>query len=263
MSFLQNKTVLVTGAGGSIGSELCRQVMQQSPKKLVLFDSSELALYNIDRELGGKAEPVLGDVANDKDVHSLFFRDNFDVVYHTAAYKHVTLCEKNPRVAWRVNVDGTRLVAGVARDYSVPTLVLVSTDKAVEPSSVMGSTKQAAERIVMNLGYTVIRLGNVACSSGSVIPLWEEQIKQKEPVTITHPSATRYFITGRRAAKAIIEASMCPTPSRTYIAPMGKPRPIIEIAKAMGAHEFKVIGLRPGEKLHEQLTVGTPDEVQL
>lgn len=263
MSFLQNKTVLVTGAGGSIGSELCRQVMQQSLKKLVLFDSSELALYNIDRELGGKAEPVLGDVSNDKDVHSLFFRDNFDVVYHAAAYKHVTLCEKNPRVAWRVNVDGTRLVAGVARDYSVPTLVLVSTDKAVRPASVMGSSKQAAENVVRSAGYTVVRLGNVWGSSGSVAQLWGEQIGKGEAVTITHPAATRYFTSAEIAARNIILASEMAKGGDTFIPPMGVPKHIIEMARDIGAREFKVIGLRPGEKLHEELTVGTPDEVRL
>lgn len=258
MSHLSGKTVLVTGAGGSIGSELCRQILRQSPSKLILFDNSELALYNIDRELdalvyGTKLMPILGDITDGGDLDAAF-GDSIDVVFHAAAYKHVTLCEKNPTAAYRVNVDGTRLLVAIAKAWEVPTFVLVSTDKAVRPMCVMGKTKKLAEDSVREAGYTVVRLGNVMGSSGSVLPLWKEQIAAGKPVTITHPDATRYFISSIEAAEHIINAAAFEP--GTYVPSMGAPVSLQALARQLGAREFDYIGLRPGEKMHEELFEG-------
>ena len=252
----EGKIVLVTGAGGSIVSEICRQVAKQNPKRIVMFDNSELALYNIDRELPGNA-PVLGDVSHYKDVHETFADRDIDVVYHTAAYKHVTMVQKNPHVARRVNVDGTRIVASTARCAGVKTLVLVSTDKAVKPSCVMGETKHAAEDLVRKLGYTIVRFGNVASSSGSVIPLFEEQIARGGPVTVTHKDATRYFMSIPDAAKLVLQAGELG--KGTFVLDMGMPVSIDKFARQMIAGRpiaIEYIGLRPGEKLHEDLFLG-------
>jgi FlaA1/EpsC-like NDP-sugar epimerase len=249
------KTVLVTGAGGSIGSEICRQVAAQKPARLLAFDNSEIALYNIDREL--TVTPILGDVSSYVDVQEIFCARNVDVVYHVAAYKHVTMVQKNPRVAERVNVRGTRLVASLARRYQVPSMVLVSTDKAVEPTCVMGETKRLAEDIVRAIGYTVVRFGNVTNSSGSVLPLFEEQLRAGGPLTVTHPSVTRYFMSIKQAAGLAITASAFPP--GTYVLDMGEPVKIDDLARAMVAGtdiKIKYIGLRPGEKMHEKLFRG-------
>lgn len=256
MSYLTGKTVLVTGAGGSIGSELCREILTHDPKQLVMFDNSELALYNISRELNvPTALSVLGDVSHLTDVEDLFFEHPISIVFHTAAYKHVTLCEQNQRVAWRVNVRGTQVLTDSACIHNVPTFVLVSTDKAVNPTCHMGRTKNTAERLTRDRGFTVVRLGNVYGSSGSAVPLWKEQIARDEPVTITHPEATRYFLMPGHAARYIIEAGGLPT-AGTYVPDMGNPQSIIQVARNLGARTFKTIGLRPGEKLHEELFVG-------
>ncbi len=254
----QGKTVLVTGAGGSIGSEICRQVAAQNPARIILFDNSELALYNIDRELSSIAPvlPVLGDVSYFKDVHQAFLLD-IDVVYHAAAYKHVTMVQKNPSIARRVNVDGTRIVTSTARCSGVRTLVLVSTDKAVKPICAMGETKAAAEEIVRKAQYTIVRFGNVTGSSGSVIPLFEEQIAHGGPVTVTHKDATRYFMSIPAAAKLVIEAGQLG--EGTFVLDMGMPVSIDKFARQMIAGrdvKIEYIGLRPGEKLHEDLFTG-------
>lgn len=256
MSFFKDKVILVTGAGGSIGSELCRQIMREHPKQLVLFDSSELALYNIDRELGGKAVPVLGDVSDVSDVTCAFANYDIDIVYHAAAYKHVTLCQKNWAPAHRVNIYGTKLVVNNALAYGVPRLILISTDKAVRPTCVMGETKRLAEEIVREANYTTVRLGNVYGSSGSVVPLWREQIAAGKPVTITHPDATRYFLHPFEAAHRIMEATELAVGGETFVPCMGGRQFIEDVARELGAKKFNVIGLRPGEKLHEELYVG-------
>ncbi len=254
------KTVLVTGAGGSIGSEICRQVAAQQPARILLFDNSELALYNIDRELAPIAPvtPILGDVSYFKDVHQAFLFD-VDVVYHAAAYKHVTMVQKNPGIARRVNVDGARIVASTARCSGVQTLVLVSTDKAVNPSCVMGKTKASAEDVVRKLGYTIVRFGNVAGSSGSVLPLFEEQIAKGGPVTVTHKDATRYMMTVDNAVKLVLTAGELG--QGTFVLNMGTPISIDSLARQMiGGKKIEIeyIGLRPGEKMHEELFVGQP-----
>jgi FlaA1/EpsC-like NDP-sugar epimerase len=257
----EGKIVLVTGAGGSIGSEICRQVAKQNPKRIVMFDNSELALYNIDRELPGNA-PVLGDVSHYKDVHETFADHDIDVVYHAAAYKHVTLVQKNPHIARRVNVDGTRIVASTARCAGVKTFVLVSTDKAVKPSCAMGETKQAAEDLVRKLGYTIVRFGNVMNSSGSVLPLFDEQIAKGGPVTVTHKDVTRYFMTIPEAAKLVVQAGNLG--KGTFVLDMGMPISIDSLARQLiGKRDIAIeyIGLRQGEKLHEELFAGQPRKV--
>lgn len=261
----KDKTILVTGAGGSIGSEICRQVAAQNPARIVLFDNSELALYNIDRELSSRARvtPVLGDVSYYKDVHEAFADFDFDVVYHAAAYKHVTMVQKNPSAARRINVEGTRIVASTAKCSGVKTLVLVSTDKAVNPSCIMGETKRTAEDIVRKHGYTVVRFGNVSSSSGSVLPLFEEQAARGGPVTVTHKDATRYFMSIPEAAKLVLEAG---TIGRgTFVLDMGVPVSIDKLARqiAVGRASIEYIGLRPGEKLHEELFVGQAHDTKI
>lgn len=257
MSFFKDKVVLVTGAGGSIGSELCRQILMQRPKKLIMFDNSELALFNIDRELSSEKDTeivsMLGDITRWEDLGRACYH-NPDVVFHAAAYKHVGLCQKNMQVAQRVNVTGTKDVVRICKIFNVPTMVLVSTDKAVRPSCVMGATKQTAEQIVRMADYTVVRLGNVRGSSGSVLPLWKEQIANGEPITITDLGATRYFISAYKAAEGIIVASAMEP--GTYVPDMGEPRFLGQEAVNLGAKNFNVIGLRHGEKKHEELFVG-------
>lgn len=256
MSFFKDKTILVTGAGGSIGSVLCERLAQDGAK-LVLFDSSELALYQIDRKLGGRHTPVLGDVSYALDLLPVFRENKIDIVFHTAAYKHVTLCEKNPDPAHRVNVHGTRLLVGRAALHRVPRLILISTDKAVRPTCVMGDTKRQAENIVRAANYTTVRLGNVWGSSGSVVPLWKEQIAKGEPVTITHPNAMRWFITPGQAADRILLAAERAVGGETFVPWMGVPENIGDVARKLGAREFKYIGLQPGEKMIEELYAGT------
>jgi FlaA1/EpsC-like NDP-sugar epimerase len=255
----KGKTVLVTGAGGSIGSEICRQVAAQYPARIVLFDNSELALYNIDRELSSIASvtPVLGDVSHRDDVRDIFAKNVVDVIYHAAAYKHVTMVQKNSRIAYRVNVEGTRLLASAAARHMVRTFVLVSTDKAVKPVCVMGESKKHAEDTARAFGYTIVRFGNVQDSSGSVLPLFKEQIAHGGPVTVTHPCVTRYFMSIPDAAKLVISAG---TLGRgTFVLDMGEPMKIDDLARSLitgTSIKIRYIGLRPGEKMHEELFCG-------
>ncbi len=257
MSFFKGKTVLVTGAGGSIGSALCERLEEEGVGKLILFDNSELALHNMTRKVFGPkgVQFVLGDVSDHNDVERLFYSQSFDFIFHAAAYKHVTLCEQNPGPAWRVNVQGTINLLGRA---GCARFILVSTDKAVSPTCVMGRTKRAAEVHTRCRKQTTVRLGNVWGSSGSVVPLWKEQIAEGLPVTVTHPDATRYFITPSAAVRAILAAAELARGGETFVAQMGEARKIVDVARDLGAREFKYIGLRPGEKLHEELFVGRP-----
>ena len=283
------KSVMVTGAGGSIGSELCRQIMSQGPARLVLFDVSEYALYRIHEELtealaasGGDCVlvPVLGSVVR-KDLVARTITDNaIETLFHAAAYKHVPLVEANVVAGVRNNVFGTEAVAEAAGALGVKTFTLISTDKAVLPTNVMGATKRLAELVMQakaqeypGTKYCAVRFGNVLGSSGSVIPKFEKQIAAGGPITLTHPNITRYFMTIPEAAQLVVQASAMATRGEIYLLDMGEPITILDLAKTMarlhgrdaflegaetagqGALPIKVTGLRPGEKLYEELLV--------
>lgn len=284
----RGKVVLVSGAGGSIGSELCRQVLTCRPKKLVLFELSELALYQIERELrdlvpaGGRIRPrivpVLGSVTDAALVARILASEEVEIVLHAAAYKHVPMVEKNPLSGLYNNVVGTRQMAAAARDAGVSHFVLVSTDKAVRPTNIMGASKRLAELVVQDLAmrsggtrFCMVRFGNVLGSSGSVIPLFEEQIARGGPVTVTHRDVTRYFMTIGEAARLVLTAGTFTEGGDVFVLDMGRPIPILKLARDMiemrgytvrddenpgGDIEIEITGLRPGEKLHEELLIG-------
>ncbi|MBK6465781.1 MAG: polysaccharide biosynthesis protein [Rhodobacter sp.] len=288
--------VLVSGAGGSVGSELCRQLLAQGLKRLVLYEVSELALYNIDRELremliGDETAivPVLGSVTDARLTRAVLAQNGVDTVFHAAAYKHVPLVEQNPTAGIANNVFGTRTLADACVEEGVRRFILISTDKAVRPSNLMGASKRLAELVVQDRAkrsqstrFSIVRFGNVLGSSGSVIPLFREQIARGGPVTLTHEDVTRYFMTIAEASKLVLLAgSFLDSGAVTGAAPssladvfvldMGKPVRIRQLAEQMiqgagytvrdeahpdGDIEIQVIGLRPGEKLHEELLIG-------
>lgn len=270
---LCDKTVLVTGAGGSIGSELCRQLSSVCSAHLVLFDQSEYNLYRIVEELAesfpdAKLTPVLGDICDEVTIRGVFERFRPSAVYHAAAYKHVPLLEGQVREAIKNNALGTRLVADLADYYKVDKFTLISTDKAVNPTSLMGACKRIAEIYCQHLAPTsktrfiTVRFGNVLGSAGSVVPKFQEQIKKGGPVTVTHEEMTRYFMTITEATQLILEASAMGDDGRIYVLDMGKPVLISELAiqliRLSGKEPGKDInivytGLRAGEKLHEEL----------
>jgi len=283
------KSVMVTGAGGSIGSELCRQILDQGPNRLVLLDVSEYALYRIHEDLlerlsttGSTCEivAVLGSVVR-KDLVSRTIRENgVETLFHAAAYKHVPLVEANVLEGVRNNVFGTETVADVAGELGVKSFTLISTDKAVRPTNVMGATKRLAEFVMQakaqtypGTKYCAVRFGNVLGSSGSVIPKFEKQIAAGGPITLTHPEITRYFMTIPEAAQLVVQASAMATRGEIYLLDMGEPIKILDLAKTM-AHlhgrpaylegeagdtangiRISISGLRPGEKLYEELLV--------
>ncbi len=284
------KTILVTGAGGSIGSELCRQLLGFAPRKLVLFEVSELALYEIDRELSQRPETsrtqivaVLGSVTDSRATRSAMADHGIEVVVHAAAYKHVPLVELNPVAGMVNNVLGTRTLADAAEEAGVERFILISTDKAVRPTNMMGASKRLAEMVVQDLAkrsdktsYSMVRFGNVLGSSGSVVPLFKDQIRRGGPVTLTHEDVTRYFMTISEAAHLVLLAGSfsCSTSEAggdVFVLDMGKPMRIRDLAEQMieasgytvrdetrpdGDIEIQMIGLRPGEKLHEELLIG-------
>ena len=285
-----SKVVLVSGAGGSIGSELCRQILQAKPSKLLLLDHSEYSLYRIEAELSAhlgsqssiKTEliPLLGSVRDGGRLEHIFKRWQIDTVYHAAAYKHVPLVEHNPAEGLQNNVLGTFNLARVAKDHGVSHFVLISTDKAVRPTSVMGATKRFAELVLQALAdlqggsktcFSMVRFGNVLDSSGSVVPLFRDQIKAGGPVTLTHPEVTRYFMTIPEAAQLVIQAGAMATGGEVFVLDMGEPVKIYDLAHRMielsgltvrdpetevGDIEIVISGLRPGEKLYEELLIG-------
>lgn len=278
------KTVLVTGAGGSIGSELCRQIREIGAKRLILLDSSEFALYSIDQELSGlegsevEIVPTLGSVTDRQLLQEIFVRERIETVFHAAAYKHVPLVQQNPIEAIQNNVMGTWYLAQIAREHNVADFILISTDKAVRPTNVMGATKRVAEQIIQsfadsstNSRYSMVRFGNVLGSSGSVVPLFQSQIAKGGPVTLTHRDITRYFMTIPEAANLVIQAGGMASGGEVFVLDMGKPVKIFELARTMinlsglsvrdrhnpaGDIEIVETGLRPGEKLHEELLIG-------
>jgi len=270
---LSGKCVLVTGAGGSIGSELCRQAAQENPSRFILFDNGEYNLYSIDNELRNsfpnlKIVTVLGDVKNEHRVDWVFRKFKPDVVFHAAAYKHVPMVEINPAEGVQNNVLGTKVVADVADKYGADRFVLVSTDKAVNPANVMGATKRVAELYCQNLAnrsrtkFITTRFGNVLGSAGSVVPLFEKQIKSGGPVTVTHKDITRFFMTIPEAVSLIMQAGTMGNGGEIYVLDMGEPVLIHDLAEQMirlSGFEpgrdisIEYIGLRPGEKLYEEI----------
>jgi FlaA1/EpsC-like NDP-sugar epimerase len=270
---IKNKSVLVSGGGGSIGSELCRQIAALMPKQLIIIDSCEFNLYKIDSELQKKFshlnfESILLDITDRSGLEQVFAAYSPNVVFHAAAYKHVPLLEKQVRVAIHNNVLGTNVLASVAVAFGVAKFVLISTDKAVNPTNLMGATKRAAELICQNLydqsltKFITVRFGNVLDSAGSVLPLFRQQIQDGGPLTVTHPDITRYFMSIPEACQLIIQAYMLGDGGEIYVLNMGEPIKISYLAEQMCklagktvGHDIDIVytGLRPGEKLYEEL----------
>ncbi|MEL7116080.1 MAG: nucleoside-diphosphate sugar epimerase/dehydratase [Pseudomonadota bacterium] len=279
-----DRTVLVSGAGGSIGSELCRQILAFKPSKIVLYELSELALNTIESELRDIASEgveicgVLGSVTDARLVKMVLNRYDVDVIIHAAAYKHVPLVEANLLVGLANNVLGTATLARAAFDAEVERFILVSSDKAVRPTNVMGASKRLAEMVVQDLAnrstktiFAMVRFGNVLGSSGSVIPLFQEQISRGGPVTLTHRDVTRYFMTVQEAVRLVLRSATFARGGEVFVLDMGQPVPIAQIARKLiemagctvkdaehpeGDIEIAIVGLRPGEKLEEELLIG-------
>ena len=282
---ITNKVVMITGAGGSIGSELCRQIIQLQPKKIVLFEQNEFSLYTIDQELIQKnlkidIAPILGSVLDSKQVERVCKTFSVQTIYHAAAYKHVPMIELNNFSGIENNIFGTLSCAEAAVLSNVDTFVLISTDKAVRPTNIMGATKRFSEMILQALSkkyndkatnFSMVRFGNVLDSSGSVIPLFNKQIKEGGPVTVTDPAIIRYFMTIPEAAQLVIQAGAMSKGGDVFVLDMGEPVKILNLAKKMihlsglnvkdsnnpnGDIEILFTGLRPGEKLYEELLIG-------
>lgn len=278
-------TVMVTGAGGSIGSEICRQIIELSPKSLVLIETSEYALYSIEQELKRltvakdlEIVTLIGSIQNKELLSQIFSTYRIDTVYHAAAYKHVPMVEQNIVEAAKNNVLGTLELATMALKHKVGHFVLISTDKAVRPTNIMGATKRCAELVLQAFAkktndtiYSIVRFGNVLGSSGSVVPLFKSQIENDGPVTVTHPDITRFFMTIPEAAQLVIQAGAMGDGGDVFVLDMGEPVKIVDLAKKM-VHlmgkslkdesgpeegiEIVYTGLRPGEKLYEELLIG-------
>ncbi|MCF0147265.1 MAG: polysaccharide biosynthesis protein [Clostridium sp.] len=272
-NYLNNKVVLVTGAGGSIGSELCRQIVPFGPKKLILFDIYENTVYDIQNELKDRYPNINMDVLigsiRDKDrLEEIFDKYHVDVVFHAAAHKHVPLMEDSPKEAIKNNVFGTLNLVRTAHEHKIDRLVLISTDKAVNPTNIMGATKRLCEMIIQSYNtiseteFVAVRFGNVLGSNGSVIPLFKKQIQNGGPVTVTHKNITRYFMLIPEAAQLVLQAGCFAKGGEVFVLDMGKPVKIYDLAldliKLSGLEpnrdiKIKVTGLRPGEKLYEEL----------
>ncbi|WP_413613349.1 polysaccharide biosynthesis protein [Bdellovibrio sp. HCB-110] len=283
-SCIRDRGVLVTGAGGSIGSELCRQIALNSPRLLILFEQSEYALYKIEQEILKlyphlKIQAVLGDVLNKSHLHKVMQEFKVNTVYHAAAYKHVPLVESNIVSGIRNNVIGTWNAAAVSIESKVESFVLVSTDKAVRPTNIMGASKRLAELVLQAIAkndpvstkFTMVRFGNVLGSSGSVVPLFKEQIRAGGPITVTHPEVTRFFMTIPEAAQLVLQAGAMGRGGDVFVLDMGEPVKITDLARKMvelsglevrdprtgiGDISIEYVGLRPGEKLYEELLIG-------
>jgi len=280
---ITNKVVMVTGAGGSIGSELSRQILVLKPQVLVLFEQSEFALYKVNQELinvgmpNVEILPMLGSVTNSKRLNHIMQRLDVNTIYHAAAYKHVPMVESNNAEGVSNNIFGTLTCAQVAIENGVETFVLISTDKAVRPTNTMGATKRVAEMVLQALAvkqstrFSMVRFGNVLDSSGSVVPLFKEQIKGGGPITVTDPEILRYFMSIPEAVELVIQAGAMSTGGDMFVLDMGEPVRIVDLARKMvrlsglkvkdklhpdGDIEIQFTGLRPGEKLYEELLIG-------
>ena len=280
----RDRVVLVSGAGGSIGSELCRQVLSCRPRRVILYELSELALYTVDQEMrqltdgtGIDIVPVLGSVTDPRQVRQVLTEYQVQVVLHAAAYKHVPLVEANPLPGLANNVFGSQTLAREAAELGVERFILISSDKAVRPTNVMGASKRLAELVVQDLAtrftgtiFTMVRFGNVLGSSGSVVPLFQEQIARGGPVTVTDPRVKRFFMTIREAVQLVLKAGSAANGGEVFVLDMGAPVPIMRLARQViesagytvrdnatpdGDIEIVVTGLRPGEKLEEELTL--------
>ena len=271
-SYIRGKTVLVTGAGGSIGSELCRQLLLHRPKRLILLDQCEYHLYQVEKQLAViqhlEIVSLLGDVKDAVSMKKLFSEYRPHVVFHAAAYKHVPMLEENPAEGVLNNVLGTQVISVLASRYRVEKFVLVSTDKAVNPVSVMGASKRVAEIYCQNLddqsetAFITTRFGNVLGSTGSVVPLFQEQIVKGGPITVTHPNVVRFFMTISEAVGLILQAGAMGSGGEIFVLDMGEPLRIKHLAEQMirlsGLEldrdiQIQYTGLRPGEKLFEEL----------
>jgi len=272
--FLAGKDVLVTGAGGSIGSEICRQSMKFCPRRMILLDQAENNLFEIDRELrhrwvGADLVPVIADIGDARRIAQVFERHQPQVIFHCAAHKHVPMMELNPGEAIKNNIFGTQIVADAAKQYGAAAFVMVSTDKAVNPTSVMGAAKRCAELYIQSLNaddcrtrFVAVRFGNVLGSSGSVVPIFQKQIDAGGPVTVTHPEMKRYFMTIAEASQLVMQAGAIGRGGEIFILDMGKPIKILSLAKEMIRRRglkpgkdiaIELTGIRPGEKLYEEL----------
>ncbi|HOJ43633.1 MAG TPA: nucleoside-diphosphate sugar epimerase/dehydratase, partial [Syntrophorhabdaceae bacterium] len=279
-AYLSGKRVMVTGAGGSIGSELCRQIMKIGPEKLILFDRVENELYNIDMEFSNKYKDktyvsLLGDVLDKKRLEDVMTIYRPQVIFHAAAYKHVPITEIHPYEAVKNNIEGTLRVIEASITHRVEKFVLISTDKAVDPVNVMGATKRIAELICQGMngkGFTkfiAVRFGNVLNSAGSVIPLFKKQIESGGPVTVTHPEMTRYFMSIPEAVQLVMQAGAIGKGGEIFVLDMGEPVKIVDLARDMirlmgfKQDEIEIVftGLRPGERITETL-IGTEEEAQ-
>lgn len=273
LNFIKNKTVLITGAGGSIGSEICRQLIKLEPKSIIIVDHSEYNLYKISWELEhhlkyNQFAPILANVSDSKSMEDIFALHKPQVVFHAAAYKHVPLLERQAKQAIVNNFFGTKNVAKLASKYESEKFILISTDKAVNPTNIMGSTKRMAEIFCQNFNkesktnYITVRFGNVLGSDGSVIPLFKKQLKQGGPLTVTHPEITRFFMSIPEASQLVLQAGAMGLGGEIFVLDMGNPIKISDLAERLislsGKRPYKDIdiiftGLRPGEKLYEEL----------
>jgi len=279
---IQNGNILITGAGGSIGAELSRQIKELQPSLLVLLDNSEYNLYNIHHELtitnGAEVVPVLSTVTNYKQVFNVIEKYKIDTIYHAAAYKHVPMVELNVVSGVYNNVIGTYNVAKAAKNLEIKNMVLISTDKAVRPTNVMGASKRLSEFILQAFAdqnpetcFSMVRFGNVIDSAGSVVPLFRKQIKEGGPVTVTHRNITRYFMSIPEAVQLVLQAGSMAKGGDVFVLDMGEPIKILDLAYRMihlsglqpidnnnpdGDIQIKFTGLRPGEKLYEELLIG-------
>ena len=271
--YLEEKIVLVTGGGGSIGSELCRQIARFRPRRIIAMDIYENTVFELANEMKSKYpqlefEVVIGSVRSRERVHEVFEKYKPHVVFHAAAHKHVPLMEKNPKEAIKNNIIGTKNLIDMADEYSVSKFVLISTDKAVNPTNVMGATKRAGEMMLQEksthsrTSYTAVRFGNVLGSNGSVIPIFRKQIENGGPVTVTHPDITRYFMTIPEAVQLVIQAGAMADGGEIFVLDMGEPVRIMDLAEniiRLSGYiprvdiDIEITGLRPGEKLYEEL----------